>query len=127
MGNTHSTRQKLGERVLAARAQLDAAKKMQRERLEQLDGDTLDVIVRSVGESFKSYTAFSESLLLVAFAANPEEVQRMLQKAVKQVLSASIRKAEYDWFRTYVFPSMVWMMQNKDGVFLYEAISATSS
>ena len=46
---------------------------MQSERLEQLDGDTLDVIVRGVGDSFKSNTAFSDSLLLVALEQIPRK------------------------------------------------------
>ena len=41
----------------------------------------------------------SETLLLVAFEANPEEVQRVVNKACKKVMSAPIVKTEYEWFK----------------------------
>ena len=119
---TSSTRQQLGERALNARAQLEAAKTFQAERLRQLEAsrETQDNIVRTIGASLKQCSAFSPALLLVAFAANPEEVQRMLSKCCKQVLSAPIRQSEYEWFQRYVFPSPVWMQRNERGEYLFE-------
>ena len=76
MGTASSTRQQLGERVLNIRAKLEAAKKFQSERLQQLPKDTQDVIVKNIGVSFQQCAPFSESLLLVAFAANPEDYGR---------------------------------------------------
>ena len=119
---TSSTRQQLGERALNARAKLEAAKNFQAERLRQLQAstETQDSIVQTVGDSLKQCSPFSPALLLVAFAANPEEVQRMLTKCCKQVLSAPIRRSEYEWFQRYVFPSPVWMQRNERGEYLFE-------
>jgi len=117
------SKERLGERVMDARKKLAAAKKMQTERTSLLmsaSPETLDAMVRSISEAFKSCAPFSEPTLLVAFEANPEEVQRVLSKACKQVLSAPIKKDEYAWFKKYVFPSSVWFLQTKDGVFMYE-------
>ena len=123
MGTASSTtRQKLGERVLDARSKLSAARKLQSVRLQQLEQskETLDALVQNIADSFLRCAPFSESALLVAFAANPEEVQRIVTKACKQVLSAPIRSNEYAWFKRYVFPSMVWMMRNERDELLFE-------
>ena len=123
MGTSSSTtRQKLGERVLDARSKLAAAKKLQEIRLQQLQQskETLDAVVQSIADSFLRCAPFSESALVVAFAANPEEVQRIVTKACKQVLSAPIRSTEYAWFKRHVFPSMVWMMRNERDELLFE-------
>ena len=79
---------------------------MQAARTEQVGAaskETLEVIVRSITDSFARCSPFSESLLLVAFKANPEEVQRVLTKSCKKVLSAPIRKDEYEWFLVCVY------------------------
>ena len=75
--------------------------------------ETLDVAVRCIADSFARCAPFAESTLLVAFKANPEEVQRIMTKACKQVLSAPIRRDEYEWFKRHVFVSSVWMMKNE--------------
>ena len=125
MGAGSSSKQHLGDRVLAAQKQLASDEKMACERVEQLKSaspETLDVAVQSLADSFKRCSPFPDSLLLVAFAANPEETQRILQKAVKQVLSAPVRKEQYEWFTQYVFPSTVWMRSAKDGTRLFEGM-----
>ena len=102
MGAGASTKQRLGERVLAAIKKLESDKKMQAERTQQLHAaskETLDAIVRSITDSFERCAPFSEPTLLVAFKANPVEVQRVLSKSCKKVLSAPIRKDEYLWFK----------------------------
>ena len=99
---TGTSKQKLGERVMAALKKLDADKQMQAERLKQLESaapETQEVIVQSITDSFERCSPFSDSLLLVAFAANPEEVKRVLNKSCKKVLSAPIDRSEYDWFK----------------------------
>ena len=70
-------------------------------RLEATSPETLEVMVRSITDSFERCSPFSEPTLLVAFEANPEETQRILVKSCKKVLSAPIDKAEYEWFRVY--------------------------
>ena len=118
-----SSKQRLGERIRNARKRLEAGQKLQSKRAARMKSaspETLDVVVRSIGDSFAKCSPFTEPLLLLAFEANPEEVERIVTKSCKQVLSAPIDKAEYDWFLSYVFPSSVWMMRNKRGEYLYE-------
>ena len=118
-----SSKQKLGERVLAARQRLATITKQQAERtarINEASPETLDVIVRTIADSFERCSPFSEATLLVAFQANPEETQRILSKSCKKVLSAPIKKDEYEWFMQYVFPSTVWMRQTKDGLYMFE-------
>ena len=81
-------------------------------------------MVQSIERSLETCSPFSESTLLVAFEANPEEVERMLRKSCKKVLSAPIDKDEYAWFRQYVYPSSVWMMRSKHGQLLFEDMLA---
>ena len=93
--------QRLGERVMGARKKLEADLKVQAERAKQLQAaspETLAVMVQSIADAFERCWAFSEPTLLVAFEANPEEVQRILAKACKKVLSAPVAKEEYSWF-----------------------------
>ena len=102
---TGTSKQMLGERVMGARKKLESDEEMQAERLKQLSSaapETQEVIVQSIADSFKRCSPFSDSLLLVAFAANPEEVKRVLTKACKKVLSAPIDKREYEWFKVHV-------------------------
>ena len=101
-----TSKQRLGERVVAGIKKLEADKAMQDERAERIRAvspETLDVIVRSIANSFERCSPFSEPALLVAFKANPEEILRILTKSCKKVLSAPIRKDEYDWFKVYTF------------------------
>ena len=105
MGAGTSSQQRLGARVMGGRKKLEADKAMQAARVAQLQAacpETLEVVVRSVADSFLRCAPFSDSLLLVAFAANPEETQRILSKSCKKVLGSPIRKADYDWFKVRV-------------------------
>ena len=95
------SRQRLGERVLTAQEKLASDRKMQRERAERLKAaspDTLEVLVQGLSTSFELCSPFSDATLLVAFEANPVEVERVLTKSCKKVLSAPISKSEYQWF-----------------------------
>ena len=76
-----SSKERLSERISAARKKLAADKQLQAALTKQIESasrDTLNEIVRSIGDSIRRCSPFSERLLLVAFQANPEEVQRML-------------------------------------------------
>ena len=118
-----SSKQRLGERVLAAQKKLAADQKMQSARAAQImaaSPGTLEVLVQSIADSFQRCSPFSDSTLLVAFEANREEVMRIVTKSCKQVLSAPIRKEEYEWFKQYVFPSSIWMMRTKHNTFMFE-------
>ena len=100
-----ASKQRLGERVIAAQKKLEADLAMQAARTEQVRGaspETLEVIVNSIADAFERCSPFSDATLLVAFKANPEEVQRIMTKSCKKVLSAPIRTDEFEWFKVPV-------------------------
>ena len=115
-----TSKEKLGQRILAAQKKLESDTKMQTGRYEQINAssqETLDVLVRSIGDSFARCSPFSEPTLLVAFKANPEEVQRIVTKSCKKVLSAPIQKNEYEWFKvqsSFEAHNAVWRMCVED-------------
>ena len=97
-----ASKQQLGERVQRACKKLEADLAMQVARTEQVRGaspDTLEVMVNSIADAFERCSPFSDATLLVAFKANPEEVQRVMTKSCKKVLSAPIRADEFEWFK----------------------------
>ena len=96
------SKQKLGERVVGGRKKLQADRAMQAERTKQIAAvspETLDVMVQSISNAFERCSPFTDATLLVAFEANPEEVERILAKTCKKVMSAPISKNEYEWFK----------------------------
>ncbi len=125
MGTTDS-KQKLGERVIAARKKLTNDKQIQSERVKEIRSqtpETLKVIMESVRDSFKTCSPFLEPTLLIAWEANPEECAKIILNACGRVLNAPIVKDEYEWFMKYVFPSSVWMFQTtENGPFMYEEL-----
>ena len=69
-----NSKQRLGERVLNARKKLAADLKLLTTRTTQLQKaspESLDAITQSIPHSLSTYTPFSDSVLLVAFDANP--------------------------------------------------------
>ena len=93
-----SSKAKLGARVLASRKKLETDSQMQEERTKQVQAaspETLEVIVQSIADAFQRCSPFSDAALLVAFKANPEEVQRIMTKSCKKVLSAPIKMVEF--------------------------------
>ena len=125
MGTTDS-KQKLGERVIAARKKLSDDTKIQTKRVKEITSqspETLKVITDSVRQSFKTCSPFLEPTLLIAWAANPEECANIVLDACGKVLNAPINKDEYEWFIKYVFPSSIWMFKReKNGLFMYEEL-----
>eukprot|EP01083_Nonionella_stella_P201909 738154_1 len=124
MGATDS-KQKLGERVLAARKKLADDMKIQSERVADIESkspETKKVIMKSITDSFKSCSPFLESILLVAWQINPEECGKIIVDTCQRVLNAPINKDEYEWFIKYVFPSSIWMFKNKKNRFMYEEL-----
>ena len=90
--------------MLGAQKKLEADIAMQAARTEQCRAaspETLEVMVNSIAEAFQRCSPFSEATLLVAFKANPEEVQRIMTKSVKQLLSAPIKTDEFEWFKVW--------------------------
>ena len=49
------------------------------EQLKPASPETLEVVVQSIADAFERCSPFSDLTLLVAFAANSEETQRILQ------------------------------------------------
>ena len=124
MGTTDS-KHKLGERVIAARRKLSEDMKLQTNRSKDLQSkspQTMTAIIKSIDESFKSYSPFLEPTLLVAWAANPKKCQEIVINACRKVLSAPIVKSEHQWFTQYVFPSSVWMFKVSDTRFMYQEL-----
>ena len=97
-----SSKQKFGERVFEARKKLEEVKKVQAARTKRIQStspEALEIGVQSITDAFERCSPFSDNLLLVAFQANPEEVQRVMSKSCKKVLAAPIHKDEYSWFK----------------------------
>eukprot|EP01084_Bolivina_argentea_P305942 528570_1 len=129
MGTTDS-KQKLGERVVAARKKLADDTKIQSERVKEIESkapETGKVIMNSIAESFKNCSPFLESILLIAWKLNQEECSKIIVETCKRVLNAPINKDEYEWFIKYVFPSSIWMFKNKNNRFMYEELIEISN
>uniref|UniRef100_A0A7S0TEL7 Uncharacterized protein n=1 Tax=Elphidium margaritaceum TaxID=933848 RepID=A0A7S0TEL7_9EUKA len=124
MGSVES-KQKLGERVIAARTKLEQDLKVQEERSTQLmsaSPSTMQFILDRVQQSFENCSPFLENSLMMAWKANEEQCKDFVLRACKQVLSAPIKPDEFAWFKQYVLPSSLWMLSSKDGRFMYEAM-----
>eukprot|EP01084_Bolivina_argentea_P037754 69806_1 len=124
MGATDS-KQKLGERVIAARKKLEDDKKMQSERIKEIESQspkTIKVIMQSVEESFKSCSPFLEPTLLMAWESNPKQCQNIVLNSCRKVLNAPVNKDEYKWWLKYVFSSSIWMFKTKTNRFMYEEL-----
>ena len=68
-----TSKQRLGDRVLAAQKKLASDLAMQRARVKQIQAtspETLNIRVQSITTSFETCSPFSDSTLLVAFEAN---------------------------------------------------------
>eukprot|EP00485_Elphidium_margaritaceum_P003782 CAMPEP_0202706196 /NCGR_PEP_ID=MMETSP1385-20130828/18651_1 /ASSEMBLY_ACC=CAM_ASM_000861 /TAXON_ID=933848 /ORGANISM="Elphidium margaritaceum" /LENGTH=717 /DNA_ID=CAMNT_0049364609 /DNA_START=109 /DNA_END=2262 /DNA_ORIENTATION=- len=124
MGGVES-RQKLGERVTAARKKLQEDSKMQSELTTALranSSSTLNFVLDRMEAAFDRFSPFLERSLLVAWSADSERCKGFALKACKKVLSAPIKQSEYDWFKQYVMPSSIWMQKTKDDRFMYEEL-----
>eukprot|EP01084_Bolivina_argentea_P212182 360721_1 len=124
MGNTDSAQQ-LGQRVIAARRKLEEDRKTQEERsqfLKTKSPASITVMTNSIEQSFKTYSPFLESVLLVVWKCNPERCKNIILSSCKKVLCAPIIAAEYEWFQQYVFPSSVWMFEISSNRYMYEEL-----
>eukprot|EP01083_Nonionella_stella_P000526 1494_1 len=129
MGNTESA-QKLGERVITARRKLEEDKKAESSRSEYLKSkspETMKVCLESIAESFKRCSPFLEPTLLISWSHDQKRCKEIILNACKNVLSAPIVKEEYLWFKTYVFPSSVWMFKTNQNRFMYEELMSISA
>eukprot|EP01084_Bolivina_argentea_P081611 147773_1 len=124
MGTTDS-KQKLGERVIAARRKLNEDIKLQSDRTKELQSrspETMKAMIKSIALSFKSCSPFLEPTLLVAWQYDPVQCQKIVIDSCKKVLSAPINKDEYRWFIQYVFPSSIWMYKTNENRYMYEEL-----
>eukprot|EP01084_Bolivina_argentea_P197005 337678_1 len=116
MGATDS-KQKLGEKVIAARKKLEEHKELQSERVKFFQSkspETIKVMIDSIGQAFKTCSPFLEHTLLITWQSDPAQCQQIIIKSCKKVLTAPIIADEYDWFKQYVLPSSIWFYKIKD-------------
>ncbi len=124
MGNADS-KQKLGQRVLTARRKLEQDKKTQAERTEFFKAkspETMKVMMDSIDATFQSCSPFLEPVLLCAWKYDPKKCQNIILNSCQKVLKAPIIKAEYDWFKKYVFPSSVWMFETRQNHYMHDEL-----
>ena len=129
MGTTDS-KQKLGERVIAARRKLSEDIKLQQQRSQEIQSkspQTMAAAIKSIQESFETYSPFLQPTLLIAWAANPQKCTNIIISACKRVLSAPIMTDEYEWFMQYVFPSSVWMFETEQKRFMFEELMSVAN
>ncbi len=116
MGNTDSAQQ-LGQRVIAARRKLKEDRQIQTERSEFFKAqspESIKVMIDSIERAFETCSPFLESVLLVVWKCDPQKCRNIVLASCQKVLKAPIIKAEYEWFRKYVFPSSVWMFETEN-------------
>eukprot|EP01084_Bolivina_argentea_P022181 41229_1 len=85
------SKQKLGERVIAARKKLADDKKIQSERIKDIESkspQTIKIIMKSIAASFKSCSPFLEPILLIAWQLDPEKCSKIILNTCKRVLNA---------------------------------------
>eukprot|EP01084_Bolivina_argentea_P105697 189285_1 len=129
MGNTES-KQKLGERVIAARSKLEHDTQLQCEKYEYLKSKspkTMNVIMDSIAASFKECAPFLEATLLIAWKYDEDRCKQIVIDSCKTVFRAPIIKTEYEWFKQYVFTSSIWMFKNKENCFMYEELMSIAA
>eukprot|EP01084_Bolivina_argentea_P015923 29836_1 len=122
MGNAES-QEKLGERVVAARAKLEEEKKKLSERCEYFKANsptTMNVMIASISQSFENNSPFLEPTLLIAWKADQNQCKKIVLNSCRKVLSSPIKTDEYEWFKQYVFPSMLWMFKTNGNRFMYQ-------
>eukprot|EP01083_Nonionella_stella_P011622 32994_1 len=128
MGATDS-KQKLGERVLAARKKLEEDRKIQCERYKHLQSkspETMKFAIESISKSFQSCSPFLDPVLLLAWQYDHDQCKTIILTSCKKVLSAPIIHAEYQWFKQYVFTSSVWLFKTTQNRFMYEELMDTT-
>eukprot|EP01084_Bolivina_argentea_P133292 235229_1 len=86
---------------MAARRKLTEDKQLQIERAKDLQSQTpqtMEAMINSIEQSFKTYSPFLEPTLLIAWMADSEKCKEIIINACRKVLSAPIVKSEYEWF-----------------------------
>ena len=101
-----ASKQQIGQRVRRSKkrlAQTEEKQDVQYQRILKNSPETLNNMIESVEKALMSYSPFPETILLLAFRANPDRVKEALTKCIKKVLTAPIKKEQYQWFKQYVF------------------------
>merc|ERR1719204_1899108 len=79
-------------------------------------------------ESLSLCSPFLEGTLLVAFKANPKLVEQRIMTTTEKVLTAPIKKEEWQWFQQFMLSSTVWFMRTADDAqFLYQKMIETAN
>jgi len=118
-----TAKQQMQSRVHAATSTVrdsNAIEQEQYDRLKSMSPQTLRQMIRTIQLSLKSFSPFSESVLLLAFKADPETVTNSLMECTRKVLGAPVQSEHYQWFMHYVFASTVWFKETKSGHHLFD-------
>jgi len=111
----------MGERVGAAVNQLRYEKALQKQRMDKMNEQKQrDLMVAIIRRCFERCAPFLEGTLVAAFDVSPDEVEEIMINATNKVLSPPIVDREWEWFKTHVLPSSVWLMQNSSERYLFE-------
>ncbi len=126
MGNTDS-KQKLGEKVTAAKKELEENVKIYSAKANELNTKSKKIsgyMIENISKCFKHCSPFSEATLLTAWHSNPGKCEEIVLKSCEKVLNAPITADQWQWFQSYVFPSSIWMYQSTQNrnMFMYEKL-----
>ena len=97
--------------MTAGRRKLDHALVLQKKRLKAIESaspQTMDVLVAAVAASFGAMAPFLEGTLLAAFEANPKRIEEVVMASCNKVLSAPIKRDEFEWLQQNVLSSAIW-------------------
>ena len=125
-----ASQQRMGERVTAGRGKLKQELELQDERVHlmmELSPETLKVAVDAIVESLELCAPFLEGTLLAAFKVDPKRVEERIMRTTTKVLTAPIKKEEWQWFQQFMLSSSVWFMRTGDDAqFLYQKMIETA-
>ena len=112
---------------MAGRRKLEHSLIVQEERMKTMQSQspqTLNVVVDAVVSSFKAKAPLLEDTLILAFKANPKRIEEAVMESVRKVLSAPIRKKEFEWMKQYVLTSSIWLLPTAadNGTFMFEKL-----
>ena len=109
-----SSKQRMGERVLAGRSKYKEAVSVLDERVSLMSSETLLFAVDGIMESLSLCSPFLEGTLLVAFKAETKKIEDRILRTTEKVLTAPIVKEEWEWFKAFMLSSSVWFLRTAD-------------
>ena len=122
MGNAE-TKERLGERVKAAREKFENSRKEYSSLLLVIDQKTSNVktdVVEFIRASFANHAPFSEATLMMAWHSNPTETEKIILNACKHILDQPVDKLQFKWLADYVLDSSVWFFKTSKDEYLFK-------